>query len=251
MRVSLITVSYNSASCINTCIDSILEQDYTDIEYIIIDGASTDGTVDIVQSYGDQISQFVSEPDKGIYDAMNKGVKLATGDIVGLLNSDDLYANPQVISRVVEEFRRRETDTVYGDLVYIQDHNMDQVVRYYPGVDFHPNKLKKGMMPPHPTFFVKRELYENFGLFNTQYKICADFDLMVRLFHKHEVSYSYIPEVMVKMRTGGSSTQGLKSTLTINQEMLQSCRSHGIQTNLPTIYSKYFSKVFQLVKKPG
>ncbi|MEM7367595.1 MAG: glycosyltransferase family 2 protein [Bacteroidota bacterium] len=251
MKVSIITVSYNSASCIKSCIDSILSQDYPNIEYIIIDGASTDGTVDIIRSYGEMVSRFISEPDQGIYDAMNKGVKLAQGDIVGLLNSDDLYANSQVISRVVQEFQSSQADTVYGDLVYIQDHNMDQIVRYYPGVDFHPNKLRKGMMPPHPTFFVKRHLYETYGLFNTQYAICADFDFMVRLFHKHEVSYSYIPEVMVKMRTGGSSTQGLKSTLTINQEMLQSCRSHGIQTNLPMIYSKYFSKVFQLVKKPS
>ena len=251
MKVSLITVSYNAASVIQTCIESVLAQDYPDIEYLIIDGASMDGTVELVQSYGDRITRFVSEPDKGIYDAMNKGIQLGTGDIVGLLNADDLYANDQIISRVVQEFQSKQVDTVYGDLVYIQDNNLDQIVRYFPGVDFHPNKLRKGMMPPHPTFFVKRELYEQFGMFDTQYKIVADFDLMVRLFHTHQVSYSYIPEVLVKMRSGGASTQGIKSTLTINQEMLHSCRSHGISTNLPLIYSKYFSKVFQLVKKPG
>jgi glycosyltransferase involved in cell wall biosynthesis len=182
---------------------------------------------------------------------MNKGIQRASGDIVGLLNADDFYAHDRVISQVVAAFEAHDTDSVFGDLVYIREEEPDKVVRFFPGKDFHPKQLRKGLMPPHPTFFVKKELYEQFGLFDTQFKICADFDLMVRLFHTHGISYHYLPEVMVKMRTGGASTQGLSSTMTINREMLASCRQHGIDTNLATIYSKYLAKVFQLVKKPG
>lgn len=251
MKVSLITVTYNTARFLSSCIDSILEQDHADIEYIIIDGASTDGTLEIINSYGDGVSHFLSEPDKGIYDAMNKGLALATGDIVGILNADDFYPHKGVISRVVQEFEESGADTIFGDLVYVRENNLDEIVRFFPGKGFHPDQMRQGLMPPHPTFFVKRDLYEACGNFDDTYEICADFELMVRLFHQHGVSYSYIPEVITTMRTGGASTRGISSTITINREMLRACTNNGVSTNLLRIYSKYFKKVFQLVQKPG
>ncbi|MCB0842692.1 MAG: glycosyltransferase [Bacteroidetes bacterium] len=249
MKVSLITVCLNSEKYIQTCIDSVLSQDYPHIEYIIIDGKSTDQTVDIVKSYGERINHFVSESDKGLYDAMNKGIDLATGDIVGILNADDVYAHNQVISRMVSVFEQENSDVAFADLVYVKEENLDEVVRYFPGKGFHPGWFAKGLMPPHPTFFVRKKLYDQYGKFNTWYKICADFDLMVRLFHTYQASYTYLPEVIVKMRVGGNSAWG-KNTLTINREMLHSCKSHGIPTSLLRIYSKYLLKIFQLIKKP-
>lgn len=250
MKVSIITVCYNAADFIRDAIESVLNQDYPDIEYIVIDGASTDGTVEIIQGYGDNIAHFLSESDDGLYYAMNKGVSLASGEIVGILNADDLYAHQGVISRVVQEFREKNVDSTFADLVYVKADDLDQVVRFYPGRDFHPGLFAKGLMPPHPTYFVRNKLYQQHGDFDTRYSICADFDLMVRFFYVHKASYSYIPELIVKMRVGGNSAWG-KNTLTINQEMLASCRSHGISTSLPRIYSKYVKKIFQLVTKPA
>ncbi len=248
MKVSLITVSYNSAAYIRDCIDSVLKQDYPHIQHIIIDGQSSDDTVAIVKSYGEKISTFISEADEGIYDAMNKGLKLAEGDIVGILNADDLYPHKGVISRVVQAFEEEQTDTIFADLVYVSEDNLDKVVRFFPGKGFHPSKMRQGLMPPHPTFFVKREMYERHGLFDTSYQLCADFDFMARLFHREGASYSYIPEVIVKMRSGGASTQGFKSMYIINREMLKACKKYGIETSLVRIYSKYFRKIFQLTR---
>lgn len=250
MKISIITVCYNTSAYIRDCIDSVLNQDHPSVEYIIIDGGSTDGTQEIVASYGQRIDHFVSEKDQGLYDAMNKGLALCTGEIVGMLNADDIYAHSQVLSKVAHSFRQYGKDTLYGDLVYVPEDDPNKIVRYYPGKGFHPHQMSRGMMPPHPTYFVKRSLYEAHGNFDLQYSICADFDLMVRLFLLHQSSYHYLPELMVKMRTGGSSTQGLKSTFTINREMRYSLRSHGISTGWIRIYSKYFQKVFQLFRKP-
>ena len=251
MKVSLITVSYNAASHLEDCILSVITQDYPNIEYIIIDGGSTDATHRIVEKYRKRIAHFVSEPDEGIYDAMNKGVSLASGEIIGILNSDDVYANPSVISRIVDEFRSKDTDTLFGDLVYFKGEDQQNIVRYFQGRGYNSNWWSRGLMPPHPTFFVRKEMYELHGGFDTSYKICADFDFMVRLFHREGVTYAYVPEVLVHMRTGGSSTSGLGSTLTINREMLKACQKYGIKTSLFKIYLKYFSKVAQLVKKPS
>ncbi|MDX2248417.1 MAG: glycosyltransferase family 2 protein [Bacteroidia bacterium] len=250
MKVSLITVCFNAESVIRTAIESVLAQDYPDIEYIIVDGASSDGTMNIVRSYGNKIHHVISEPDEGLYFAMNKGVARATGDIVGILNADDIYANNQVISRVVKEFQEKKVDMTFADLVYVKADDLSQVVRYYPGKGFVPEKFAKGMMPPHPTYFVRQELYQKAGNFDTRYRICADFDLMVRLFVTHQKTYSYIPGILVHMRVGGNSAWG-RNTLQINREMLLSLRSHGVKTNLLKIYSKYFTKIFQLLTKPS
>lgn len=250
MKISIITVSYNSAPYIRECIDSVLMQEGIDLEYIIIDGASTDGTVEIVKSYGDRITKFVSEPDAGIYDAMNKGLAMASGDIIGMLNADDIYAHKEVLEHVLSEMAGNEIDCLFGDLVYFKDEDPDTIVRYYRAKGFRPSWFSQGKMPPHPTFFVKRHMYEQHGNFNTDLRICADYDLMVRFFVLHKARYHYLPETMVRMRTGGASTSGISSTLRINKEMLQSCRAHGVPTSMMKIYSKYFTKVFQLFQRP-
>ena len=228
----------------------MVSQDYPDIEYIVIDGASTDRTPEIISKHRDKIDILVSEPDKGIYDAMNKGVKAATGEIVGILNADDLYQSNQVISRIAREFKEKQVDTIFGDLIFVNPDNLDKVVRFYKPDKFKLEHFRKGDMPPHPTFFVKRELYDQFGYFDTSFKITADFELMVRFLLKGGASFSYIPEILVKMRTGGVSTSGVKSTITVNKEMKRSLEMNGIKTSMARIYSKYFTKVFQLVKRP-
>lgn len=249
MKISIITVCYNAEKYIRTCIDSIVAQSYKDIEYIIIDGLSKDGTMDIVRSYGDKITKCVSEKDKGLYDAMNKGVKLATGDIIGILNADDFFADNGVLQRVADAFAQNPTDTLFADLVYVHEDNLDKVTRFFSPKNFVPTQMSQGLMPPHPTFYVKRECYEKFGYFDTQFRICADFDLILRFLLIHQCSYQYLPKTLVKMRTGGASTQGIKSTIKINQEMRDSCRKNGVKTSLFYIYTKYFSKIFQLIIK--
>lgn len=206
MKVSIITVVWNNAKTIKDAIDSVLSQTYKNIEYIVIDGASSDGTVEIVQSYGDKISKFVSEKDRGLYDAMNKGIALAAGDVVGILNSDDFYIDEIVIERVVKEFKEKQVDSVYADLVFVKPENLDKTVRYYDSSHFNPAKFAYGWMPAHPTFFVKREIYEKYGVFRTDLKIGADFDILARFLYTHKISYSYMKEVLVKMRVGGVST---------------------------------------------
>jgi glycosyltransferase involved in cell wall biosynthesis len=250
MRVSIITVVYNGQSTIKDTIKSVLSQDYSDIEHIIIDGASTDRTVEIIQAYGDKISKFVSEPDRGIYDAMNKGIKLASGEIIGILNSDDFYADRTIISTVVQQFQNTQADSVFGDLVFVKSDDLNKVVRYYSSAKFHPKKFADGWMPAHPTFFVRRWAYERYGLFKTDYKIASDYELLTRFLAKHKLSYSYIPKVMVKMRMGGVSTTSFKSNWVLNREIVRGCAENEISTNLVRVFSKYFTKVFQLIHRP-
>lgn len=251
MKISIITVCYNAERFVRTAIESVLSQDYPDIEYIIVDGASKDSTMQIVHDYGNRIHTVISEPDKGLYDAMNKGLRAATGDIIGILNADDLYAHPSVLSHVAAAFVAKPTDSLYGDLVYVNEEDLTKVVRYYKSASFRPTQFRQGKMPPHPTFFARREVYDRFGGFDTQFRICADFDILLRLLLVAGISYQHLPEVMIHMRTGGASTSGFfKSTVRINREMLASCRKNGVNTNLFRIYSKYLTKVFQLVLRP-
>ena len=250
MKVSLITSTFNSAKTVTDTIESILSQDYPNIEYIIIDGASTDRTIEIVESYGNQITKFISEPDRGMYDAMNKGINLATGDIIGILNSDDFYADKSVISNVVNTFIESGSDSIFGDLVYVNPTNLTKVTRYYSSAHFHPKLFAYGWMPAHPTFFVKRWAYEQYGVFQTTYKIAADYELLTRFLAKHKLSYTYVPQVMVRMRTGGASTTNLMSNWILNSEIIRACSENGIKTNWFKVLSKYFKKVFQLINRP-
>ncbi|HTL88179.1 MAG TPA: glycosyltransferase family 2 protein [Leptolyngbya sp.] len=177
MKVSIITVAYNAGATIRDTIESVLAQDYSQIEHIIIDGKSSDNTAEIVKAYGDRIARFVSEPDLGMYDAMNKGIKLATGDVVAVLNADDFYIDSQVISTIVEQFKQHQVDAVFADLVYVKHNDLDKVVRYYSSANFHPDKFAYGWMPAHPTFVVKRWAFDRYGFFKTDYKIAADYEL--------------------------------------------------------------------------
>ena len=247
MKVSLITVSYNSASTIRDTIESVLSQDYPDIEYIIVDGDSKDATKDIIQSYGSGVTKFLSEPDKGIYDAMNKGIKLATGDVIGMINSDDFYSSSNIISKVAETFSADQTDAIFGDLVFVAPDNLERVVRRYSSRRWNPSKFARGFMPAHPTFFVRRKYYDQFGLFKTDYKIAADYELLIRFLYVHRLNYKYLPLNMVTMRTGGVSSNGLQSNITLNEEIIRGCRENGISTNHVKVYSKYFKKVLELL----
>lgn len=242
--ISIITVSFNSSETISETIDSVLSQDYQPIEYIIVDGKSTDGTIEIVKGYGDRISKFVSEKDNGLYDAMNKGIALATGNIIGILNSDDLYADATILTTVANAFKKDKVDIVYGDLFYFKTENPQRPLRYYKGGEFSLERVKYGLMPPHPTFFIKKNVYNKYGVFDTAFSLSADFDLILRFLGVHKVPFKYLPTVLVKMRLGGKSTSSLKRTLVMNREDLQSCRDNGIKTNVIKFYSKYFVKIF-------
>jgi glycosyltransferase involved in cell wall biosynthesis len=245
-KISIITVVYNNSQTISGAIESVLSQDYPNIEHIIIDGASTDGTVEIIKSYSDRISKFISEPDKGIYDAMNKGLKIAIGDIIGILNSDDFYANNTVISDIVREFETKNVEMVFGDLVFVKPEDLNKVVRLYSTPDFTPSKFAWGWMPPHPTCYLKKSVYERYGYFKTDYRIAADYEILTRFMAKHKISYSHIPKILIKMRTGGLSTRGLKSNWILNQEIVRGCAENGIRTNIIKVLSKFFTKIFQL-----
>lgn len=249
MKISIITVVYNNKETIKDAIDSVLSQTYKNIEYIIIDGASTDGTIEIIESYGDKITTFISEPDRGLYDAMNKGLALATGDVVGILNSDDFYMDECVIEKIMKIFTSQDIQSVFADLVYVKPDNLQKVVRHYDSSHFTPSKFAYGWMPAHPTFFVKREVYQKYGLFKTDYKIAADYELLVRFLGRYGVSYFYLNEVIIKMRTGGVSTSGLKSNYILNQEIIRACRENGIETHWLKVFSKYPKKLLGVLKK--
>jgi len=248
MKISIITVVWNNAKTIKDAIDSVLSQTYENIEYIIIDGASTDGTVEIVKSYGDKISKFISEKDKGLYDAMNKGIRLSTGDIVGILNSDDFYIDEFVIEKVVKEFEEKQVDSIYADLVFVKPKNLEKIVRYYDSSKCIPDNFQYALYPAHPTFFVKKWVYEKYGVFKTDYKIGADFDIMARFLYSNKISYSYIKEPIIKMRLGGVSTSF--SSIWINSlEQLQVCQENGIKSNIFKIFLKYPIKLLGMFKK--
>lgn len=249
MKISIITVVYNSVDVIKIAIESVLNQTYKNIEYIIIDGKSTDGTVEIIQKYGDKIHEFVSESDKGIYDAMNKGLKLATGDVIGILNSDDFYISNDVIEKVVKVFEEQQVESMFADLIYVKAKNLNKVVRYYDSSYFSPDKFAYGWMPAHPTFFLKRKIYEKYGYFKLGYKIAADYELMVRFLAKHGVSYYYLREPIIKMRVGGVSTRNLKSNFILNKEILKACSENGIYSNWFMVLSKYPRKLLGYFKR--
>jgi len=251
MKVSIITVVYNSENFIvKDAINSVRSQDYQDIEYIVIDGASTNGTLEILKENQDSIDILVSEPDKGIYDAINKGINLATGDIIGILNSDDMYLNDKVISRVVEEFKTKNVDSTYADLVYVDPVNTDIIERHWISGEYKENLFKSGWMPPHPTFFVKKEIYKKYGVFNTELRSAADYELMLRFIHVNKISISYIPEIIVKMRSGGYSGQSLSHRLFANREDRRAWEINNVKPSFFTLFLKPLRKIPQYFKKP-
>ncbi len=250
MKISIITSVYNNKNTIAESIESVLSQTYANIEYIVVDGASTDGTLDIIKQYQNKISTFISEPDKGIYDGLNKGIKLATGDVVGFLHSDDLYQNDRVIETIAQTFKDNQVDSTYGDLIYVRQHDTSKVVRYWKSGAFSLKKLSHGWMPPHPTFFVKRKNYEEFDGFDTRFKIAADYDIILRLLGKHSITTFYIPKILIKMRVGGESNKSLKNLFLKSMEDIKAMKKNGIGRHPTSIIIKNISKIPQfLIKK--
>jgi len=246
MKITIITVCYNSALHIEDAINSVASQDYPDIEHIVIDGNSDDGTQQILEKHSNKLAYWISEPDNGVYDAMNKGILKATGDVIGILNSDDFYFDEHVISKVVKAFSDEDIDAVYGDLIFVDPKNLNRTVRTYSSKSWYPDKFAKGYMPAHPTFFVRKKFYGKYGLFETDYQIAADYEMLIRLLYVHQLKYKYLPMKLVKMRIGGVSSSGIKSNIILNKEIVRACRKHGIKTNVLKIYPKYFKKVFEL-----
>ena len=247
MKVSIVTVTYNSAQTLVDAMKSVLEQTYHDIEYIIVDGASTDSTIDIIRQYELQFKnrlKWISEKDNGIYDAMNKGIQLATGDVVGILNSDDYFTSSDVIARMVAAFRDG-ADAVYGDVHFIHDGEPNKCIRYYSSKHFRPFWLRFGFMPAHPSFYCRRGVYERAGYYKTDYVIGSDYEMMVRLFKVHHINARYIPMDFVTMRTGGASTRNVQSRLALIKDDVRGCRENGVYTNIPMICMKFLYKVFE------
>lgn len=250
VKVTIVTIAYNAASTIEETIKSVLAQDYKNREYVLIDGGSTDGTLDIIDRYRDQIDRIISEPDNGIYDAMNKGIAAATGDVIGFLNSDDVYRMETAVSHIAETFADTGVDTVFSDIVIVDWDNPMHIHRYLKPNRFRPSYMRWGWMPPHPTFYARKACFEKAGNFRTDFKIAADWELVLRFLKVHGFSYRYIPEILVQMRRGGLSTQNLSSTFTINEEIARACKMHGVYTNRLMLWSKYFRRVFELVARP-
>jgi len=228
MKISIITVTKNDRNNIQSCIDSVQSQNYVELEYIIIDGASTDRTLDIIKQNNRKISNWISEEDSGIYDAMNKGINMASGDIVGFLNSDDMYADTNILKLVAEAFQNSDIDSCYGDLVYVSKDDTNKIIRNWKSCELDYKLFKNGWHPPHPTFFVKKSVYEKYGTFDTKYKIGADYALMLKFLVKHKIRVKYIPEVLVKMRVGGSSNKNLFNILKANLECYRAWREYDL-----------------------
>lgn len=249
MKISVITVCFNSAETIENTLTSVANQAGAEVEHIVVDGASTDSTATILQGYLHQLARVISEPDCGIYDAMNKGIRVATGDVIGFLNADDVYAHQNVLATVTEILGREHLDAVFGDVDFFRPEARSRILRRYSSARFRPHRISWGWMPAHPTLFVRREVFEQAGLFRTDYRIAGDFEFVARAFGKNRVSYRHIPEVLVHMRTGGISTGGWRNTLLLNREVLRACRENGISTNMLKILSKYPAKLLEYFHK--
>lgn len=249
IKVTIITVSLNSEKYISTAIESVLSQDYSNIEYIVIDGGSVDRTIEIVKSYGTKISSFISEPDDGLYDAMNKGIEISTGKIIGFLNSDDYYLNNSVISRVAKLYSENlDLDIVLGNVDFVLPDNMDKSIRVFSSSNFNPWKLRFGFMPPHPSSFVHRSAYNRIGTYSLGYIIAADFEWFCRALFVHNLKYSKIDKVLVRMREGGVSTSGMKSYYISSMEMLRALKKNNIYSNLLFVLLRLPIKFFKKYK---
>lgn len=244
-KVSIITTSFNSAKTIEDTIKSVIGQTYPNIEYIIIDGGSTDGTQEIVKKYGTKIAKFVSEKDRGIYDGMNKGFRIATGDIIGQINSDDFYASSDVIEAVVNKMGEADSRACWGDLQYVDDKDVNKIVRDWKSSEYAEGKFINGWMPPHPTFFVRKEIYEKYGMFRLDMGTAADYELMLRLLEKHKIRSCYVPKIMVKMRQGGASNKSIQARFKANQKDYKAWKVNGLKISRLRLLLKPLSKLSQ------
>lgn len=250
MKVSVITVCFNSGKTIAETIRSVAEQSWKEIEHIVVDGGSVDGTQSVVAATPGRVARFVSEPDRGIYDAMNKGLLLATGDIVGFLNSDDVYASEDTVADIVKAFEATGAEACYGDIVFVSNQNTDAVVRYWRAGDYSPERLHSGWMPPHPTFYVRREVYAKHGGFNLDYRLQSDFDMAVRLLSGGHVRLHYIPRILVRMRMGGASNASIGNVLRGNLEAYRSAKQHGLPVGPFFPVRKILSRLPQFFSRP-
>ncbi len=251
MKISIITVCYNSAKTIAHTLRSVREQTYEDIEHIIVDGGSKDNTLAVVGVEGAHVRKIVSERDGGIYDAMNKGIALATGDIIGFINADDFYATSNVLETVAAAFKRNAVDSCFGDLCYVSQTDPEKIVRYWRSIAFVPGAFENGWCPPHPTFFVRRSVYQHLGGFDLNFKIAADFELMARYLEVARISSCYIPEVLVKMRLGGTTNSSLSNIVKQNSEIRQALKKLNLRFSLARfMLSKLASRTIQFVRRP-
>lgn len=248
IKVSIITATFNSASTIADTMQSVGEQDYPLIDHIIVDGASNDNTLEIIKEFAHHIS-VISEKDEGIYDAMNKGIRAAKGDIIGILNSDDMYMGPDVISTVVDVFQDPAVQCCYADLQYVDYRNAKRITRVWRSGYYKSNSFYWGWMPPHPTFFVRKSVYERLGLYNKDMRSAADYEMMLRLLLHHQLKTSYIPRTIVKMRTGGVSNASVKNRIRANREDREAWRINGLKPYFFTLYLKPLRKITQFIKK--
>lgn len=244
MKVSIITVTLNSERYLSDCIHSVQHQNYKNIEHIIIDGKSTDGTLGIILENADDISYWISETDRGMYDAINKGLQLATGDVVGILNSDDMFASADAVRTIVDCFENSTTDSVYGDLVYIEPDNPQKITRYWKGNSYKRSRFRYGWMPAHPTFYIRRELIGQYGLYENHYYTAADYEFMARYLFHYKISAQYVDAMLVKMRTGGISNGNLKSRLRANRRDYLAMKKNKIP------FSFFVSILKPLIKLP-
>jgi glycosyltransferase involved in cell wall biosynthesis len=252
VKISIVTVSYNSASVLEECLKSVSAQSHDETEHIVIDGASTDGTSKVLNAWRGALAAVVSEPDGGIYEAMNKGVRYAQGEVVGFLNSDDIYEGPDVLKCVARLFSKDpKLEACYADLLYTDQADISRVVRYWQSGEFSLGQFSKSWCPPHPTFFVRRSVYERFGTFNLTYRIAADVELMMRFLEVHRIRVCYVPEVWVRMRMGGTTNRSIRNIWAQNREIQLALRSHGLSSNRVSFFGyKLFSRCRQFFQRP-
>ncbi|MGZ3863180.1 MAG: glycosyltransferase family 2 protein [Bacteroidia bacterium] len=246
-KISIITVTYNSAKTLEQTIQSVLLQNYENVEYIIVDGNSTDDTLSVIRNYRHKIDHFVSEKDDGLYHALNKGIALATGDIIGILHADDFYTSDDVLAGIAKTFKMSESEAVYADLYYVDKDDTNKIVRKWKSGNYKEGKFLWGWMPPHPTFFVRKEVYAKYGVFNTQLRSAADYELMLRFIHKNKIKLGYLPEFIVKMRTGGQSNASVKNRVKANKEDRKAWDLNGIKPYFFTLTLKPLRKIFQFI----
>ena len=254
MKITLITACYNSAATIRTALESVLRQTWPEIEYCVIDGGSADGTVEILREVESEFGgrmRWLSEPDGGFYDALNKGIRMATGEVIGILNADDFFAADDVLAEVARTFADPAVDCVFGDVRFVNASDLTTTVRYYSSKYFRPWMARFGYMPAHPTFYCRRTCFEAFGTYRTDYRIAADHELLVRFLIKEKIRYRYIPKVFTVMRMGGMSTRSVESTLILNRENIRACRANGLYSNGIMQLGKYLFKIPGLLLKGG
>jgi glycosyltransferase involved in cell wall biosynthesis len=249
MKVTVVTVCYNAAATIADTLESVAMQRHADVENIVIDGASRDDTLKIVERYAGRLTRVCSEPDRGVYDAMNKGLALASGEVIGFLNADDIYAGPDVLSRVAGIMDEGRLDALFGDVEFFRPEEPARTVRRYRSTQFSPDRIAFGWMPAHPALFLHRRVYERYGHFRSDYRIAGDFEYCARIFRDDTLAYRSLPETLVRMRMGGISTSGWRNTILLNREVLRACRENGIDTNMLKILSKYPAKVLEFLVK--